>query len=332
LCYFLALLSKEIAAVFPLLILLYEYCFETINKKNFRKILPFFLSAGAFVLLKFTVFSFESEKLRGNTIGIWYRINGFWQSITQYLGLLIFPMNQHMEYGMKKFYFLSAEVITGLIITVLLLHIAIRVKKKHPVISFSILWFFINLLPFTGIYPINSYMAERWLYVPSLGFFIALAYLFTKGLEKTGYSRIFTQCCLITIVTVYSLKTVSHNEYWKDAPTFFTKTLLYADDEYKPEFYYELGRYYTEKKIPEKAIKMYEEVIKRQPDYYPAFNGMGNVFIQKKEYEKAVSCYLRAIDLKPDYHPAYTNLSYAYYLMGEHEKAKETMERASKLK
>lgn len=330
LCYFLALLSKEISAVFPLVFLLYEYCFAALNKRNFKKILPFLLAAGTFVLLKFTVFSFETEKLRGNTLGIWHRINGFWQSIAQYLGLLILPINQHMEYGMKKFYFLSAGVITGVILTVLLLYIAFRAKKKHPVIFFSILWFFINLLPFTGIYPINSYMAERWLYVPSLGFFIAMAYLLTQGLKKTGSSRILAQFLLITLAIGYSLKTVIHNEYWKDAPTFFTKTLFYADDAYKPEFYYELGRYYTEKKDPQKAMRMYEETIKRQPDYYLAYNGMGNVFLQQKEYDKAVSSYLLTIDLKPSYIPAYTNLAYAYSLMGEYEKAKEIIKRVPK--
>jgi len=331
LCYFLALLSKEISAVFPLIFLLYEYCFAALNKKSLKRILPFFLAAGAFILLKFTAFSFESEKLRGNTIGIWYRVNGFWKSITEYLGLLILPINQHMEYGMKKFYFLSTGVITGVILTALLLYIAFRAKKKHPIISFSILWFFINLLPFTGIYPINSYMAERWLYVPSLGFFIAIAYLLTRGFKKTGFLRILTQSCLVTLAIVYSLKTVAHNEYWKDAPTFFTKTILYVDNEYKPEFYYELGRYYTERKIPDKAMQMYKETIKRQPDYYLAFNGMGNVFVQKKEYKKAVSCYLHTIELKPSYRLAYTNLSYAYSLMGEYEKAKEIIKRVPKL-
>ena len=68
------------------------------------------------------------------------------------------------------------KALLGILISFLLIAYALRKRKANSLISFSICWFFLTLLPVSNIYPIGFYMAEHYLYLPSIGFFLALAY------------------------------------------------------------------------------------------------------------------------------------------------------------
>ena len=80
-----------------------------------------------------------------------------------------------MEYGHNLFSWVVPEVFLGILIVFLAVAYLIARPAKNTLITFSIGWFFIMLLPQANLYPINSYMAEHWLYLPSIGFFLIAA-------------------------------------------------------------------------------------------------------------------------------------------------------------
>ena len=88
--------------------------------------------------------------------------------------LMVLPFNLHMEYVARLFAFSDPKVIGGIILLISLLIYAIKARNKNALMSFSILWFFIAIFPVSNLYPINAYMAEHWLYIPSIGFFLNL--------------------------------------------------------------------------------------------------------------------------------------------------------------
>ena len=65
-----------------------------------------------------------------------------------------------------------------------LISVAIWWRKKMPVISFGILWFFITLSVESSIIPIRDAMFEHRLYLPIFGFSLAASYAVFRLLEK----------------------------------------------------------------------------------------------------------------------------------------------------
>ena len=80
-----------------------------------------------------------------------------------------------MEYGNHLFAITHPKAITGIVILSGLLWYVLRKRDSDRIIVFSIAWFLITLLPQSNLYPINAYMAEHWLYLPSVGFFLVVA-------------------------------------------------------------------------------------------------------------------------------------------------------------
>ena len=336
--YLLALLSKEVAILFPLLLILYDYTCGRLNKNSLRRIIPFCLIALLFIILRLTVFKFSVETLRGSNIALPYRLSAFFKSIGAYVKLLLFPINQHMGYGIVKLSFSDFSVLTGFGIMAVLLSIAVWAKDKYRIIFFSVLWFFINLLPFSGFCALNTFMAEGWLYIPSIGYFLLIAYLFRMGIEKHRDFKAVILICFACVLGFYAEKAIAHNEYWKDAPAFFNKTLEYVSDEEKPEMYFNLGVYYNKRNLRAEAVAMYQKVIALSQktkniniNYCCAYNNLGNIYWRDGLYSEASECYNKAIAIKQDWALPYLNLALTYHYMNKQNEASMILRKIEKL-
>ena len=81
----------------------------------------------------------------------------------------------------------------------------------------------------------------------------------------------------------------------------------------KAEEYCNLGAAYRAKGKYDKAIKVYNQAIKLDPDYAQAYHGLGVTYHIKEEnahynYDKAIEAYKKAIKLDPNYVKAHYNL------------------------
>jgi hypothetical protein len=247
-CYLCALLSKEHSLILPLLLLLYHYVFrEKIKIKYFLSILGitllYILSRGIMLRSIASSTSVNSTLLQ--------RVPGFFVAIAEYFRLLLLPFNLHMEYGSRLFSFMDREAGLGILILFILLIYAFRERGRSRLISFFIFWFFITLLPVSNLYPINAFMAEHWLYLPAIGFFLILAnaitFLYNK--EKLRAIAVFLIVCLVSF---YSYLTVRQNEYWRDSIAFCTRTLRYAPNSWR--CHNELGIEYENSRRNKEAV------------------------------------------------------------------------------
>ena len=161
-----------------------------------------------YIVLRLTVLRFLLPHISRSTT-LFQRIPGFFVAITNYIRLLFLPLNLHMEYGAKLFYLTNPQAIIGILILSSLLIYAFRIRNSK-LTFFSISWFFVALLPLSNLYPINAYMAEHWLYLPSIGFFLLLSqglnYLYTNKNLK-----VFTAILTITLLIFYSSLTIKQN-------------------------------------------------------------------------------------------------------------------------
>jgi tetratricopeptide (TPR) repeat protein len=234
-----------------------------------------------------------------------------------------------MEYGARLFRLSDPWALAGGMLLCSLVVCALLARNAHRVVSFSISWFLITLAPLSNIYPVNAYMAEHWLYLPSIGFFLA----FASGLSVMYRKKNFRYLAVFLgagAMVLYSQLTIRQNGYWKDPATFYERTLRYAPA--SPRIYSNLGVIYGDSGRNEDAITSFKKAVEVKPDYTQAWYNLGKTYEKIGKYEEAIESLKRAIELRPEYAQAYNDLGVAYSAMGKSEEALTAFRRAIELR
>ena len=318
--YVLALLSRESSLILPVLLLLYHYSFKV--KLKIRAFLPLLALAFAYIILRLTLLRFLllGVDLAYSKVTLLQRLPGFFVAIFNYLKLLLVPFNQHMEYGKIVFPFGYYRAVWGIIIILFLLICALSSRKTNSLVFFSLFWFFIALLPSSNLYPINAYMAEHWLYLPSIGFFLILANVLSRLYQSKRFKSIAI-ALIIFLLGFYAFLTVKQNNYWRQPLTFYQRTLKYAP--FSAKMHVNLGIHYDDMGESEKSVPLYQKAIQIDPKYDKAYYNLGNAYYHLGQEEKAISPYKKAIELNPVYYRAYNNLGLVYRGRDRHQEAIE---------
>ena len=332
LSYVVALLSKESSIIFPVVLLFYHFSFkEKIKPKQFLAVLGV---TSVYLLWRFTLLkdllSYTSyiPGAAAAPTTLLQRMPGCFAAVASYLKLLILPFDLHMEYGNNLFSFGDVKVILGIVILFGSLIYAFRKKTSNTLVFFSIGWFFIVLLPVSNLYPINAYMAEHWLYLPSIGFFLVLS----QGLSllyRNREWRIFAAVLSVILLTSLTCLTRGQNGYWREPITFYERTLQYAPDSHR--LYNNLGNAYSVIGKTDEAMRAYHksiEVNKTGYNYAQPYNGLAVAYINSGEREKAVGMLKKTIEIDPGYTEAYYNLGQVYGAMNKSGKSIEAFEKA----
>ncbi len=292
----LSLLCKESAVTLPVVAILYDACFTDLFKREkFRwaalgAYIPFaVILVGYFFLrslvitegLDFAIHSFSDLTLRLATIAV---------SIMSYGRLLLFPLHLSYERSVDVVQSLAApRFLLSLAGCVLLLMLMARLWRIDRKKSFCLLWFFITLAPTSNIVPVfpstassHLYIAEHFMYLPSMGLFI-LAGLFFSTAKYGGESRdrlrrmvstSLTPC--LAIVLMLSALTMRRNMDWRDSETFFESAVERNPNSVR--MMNNLGIHYTQRKEYEKALKLFESILRLQPDSAAAYNNMAAIY------------------------------------------------------
>jgi hypothetical protein len=168
--FILALGSKEDAVTLPAILLLYHFFFISEEKtlKDYTKryrwlILSFSILAISYPFLRYMRLGMigvsEAEKI---FTPFTYLITGIKVSVYYYMKLLLLPLNLNIDPDIRPLQFPNLSVVSALFIIIVLIIIVFR--KRHGIFSFSILWYFITLLPTTSIFPLNDIASEHRVY------------------------------------------------------------------------------------------------------------------------------------------------------------------------
>jgi tetratricopeptide (TPR) repeat protein len=318
-----AFLSKESTVTLPLLLLLYHFTFR--KKIRLTRFLPIVAITGLYILLKASL-SGSSLAPVSSLASLFRRIPGFFVAFTNYLRLMLVPFNLHMEYGNKLFRLTESRAMLGAAILLSLVVYLFKERKNRGLIFFSASWFFLTLLPVSNtLFPLTFYMAERWLYLPSIGFFLILAKLFTY-LYRTRNLRILALLLTAALLSFYSYLTIRQNNYWREPLTFYERTLEYAPD--SARIHNNLGIIYHRMGREEEAVALFRKALEIDPDYPEAYNNLGNASNALGKREEALALYKKALEIDPDFALAHNNLGNAYAILGKREEALASYKKA----
>ncbi|MFZ2774381.1 MAG: tetratricopeptide repeat protein [Candidatus Moraniibacteriota bacterium] len=341
--YILALMSKETAIIMPALLALAhffvfpkEIAIGERAKKIVKKIWPFFLMAGIYLLLRATSLNFINSFNLYNeqnvfTSSIFTRIFTFFHILTIYLGLLFWPVGLHMERTISVSTSLSSgPVILGALIFLGLLTLAIWNVRKYPILSFGILWFFIGLAPTSNIaVPINGMLYEHWLYFPMIGIALIIIWLGMGIFEKFHQTKILFIALLIISISTLSVLTIKRNRQWHDPIVFYNQTLTFTPGSYR--VLNNLGMAYADAKDSAKAKETYEKAMATDPKNPIAYHNLANIYRDAGEKSQAIEIYEQAISLDSKFMYSYSALIDLYLKEKNYPKALEYLKKAQEL-
>lgn len=329
--YFLGLLSKEMIVTTPVLLFVYDYFFRKRRLDWFKKnILPyalFILVTVIFVLIRYLVLKDVVDRTTymyfygEETSTAFYTML---KTIPVYFRLLIVPVNLLYHYNgvlADSYSITDFKVILSILFIIAMLVISFYLQKKYGEVSFTILFFFISLLPVMNIIPTMNFMAERFLYLSSFALSIFISFVIVRYANEKN-KNIFAVLSLLVIIA-FAYFTVNRNAEWKNNETLY----MTADGKDGSVLLVNAGNMYANKKNYDEAEKRYRRAIEIRDNSVLAHHNLGLIFLIKGDYDSAEIKFRKGISIDSLAPDGYFQLSNIYQQRGNIPEAIRMLEK-----
>ena len=331
--FFCALLSKEMAITLPMLligyIVLFRYDeFRGISKRRSVVLniilfaLPYFAVFMMYMVIRIQVvgdFAISETSRYFTTHPELPRIPSMLVVYLAYLKMMVFPDILHSDYNFPLPFvdgiripppggFLEPIPLVGLLALALSISAGIYLFVRRNQASFPILWFVVTLFPVTNIIPFGDIMAERFLYLPSVGFCFGVGWIFAKCIQipRNRLSRLDkrTQTALIIFVIIIACmmyRSIRRNIDWRDNISLW-KSVLRVDPN-NSDAYYAIGHSYSDlRKYHLEHGNVYAQLGRSSL-------AQENLALAAQYEDLAKEYYYKSIEIYPDMFEAYHNLA-----------------------
>lgn len=355
--FFLALLSKETGITFLAIIPLTLFVFRETNKR--RLIYSGLTLAGVTLIYLGLRQSISNHRPITDGIGL---IDNFLVSAQSYLQvfasaiyvllryviLLLFPYPLSSDYSYAQ---IELKTLADPVVIVALLLFAaatifsiIMIRKKN-IYAYTVLFFLITIFPVSNIlFLIGASMAERFLYIPSLGFCILITQLLmklTKAENKkntfNSFDEFFKKYRLLLtltalLVVIYSVRTIFCSRDWQDNLTLFRAASKVSPKSARVHYSYGGALFNNaldnkntgidKEEIFQQAKKEYETALAIFPQYANAYTGLGLFYKNRGDFKNSVDNFekARSFTAKPK-SVLYRELGYGYLKTNQFEKS-----------
>lgn len=213
-----------------------------------------------------------------------------------------------------------------LIILILIFAAAIWLIRHSPIgwrAFFFLLFFLLPVLNIRFFNGAESFVHDRYLYLPSIGFCLLAAMGLTKLFQQKKNLLIGS---IATIAILFLVLTFFQNRTWRDDFVLFNHALKFTTK--KPFLSNALANSHSEVNQYGEAEKFYRKTIEIDPKYAPAYSGLGFVLTKMQRHEEAVQAYEKAAELSPPLAVTYFNLGGAYINLKKYDEAEKALLKA----
>lgn len=216
-----------------------------------------------------------------------------------------------LDGGYPYFNWGDMEVILSALVVFSLVAIAIIGALRKNVYSWGILVFFGSFLLYSNlVFDIGTFMNERFMFIPSIGFCVILGYAFVEVLPKYIKSPQILKGLLAVILLAYSAKTISRNYAWENDYSLTTTDVLTSVNSAKANLV--AGGSYvdkaTEARKPQERQRLLQIAIKHlkhSRELYPGYIEptllLGNAYYNSGDWPMALAYYDLCMQMNPNY-------------------------------
>lgn len=296
--------SKQNSATLPIVILLSEFLFvPNVSIGGFLKKYKFFIM----LLMLFFI------------LLVWYKVVPLFQGgydhrhftmterlltelrvVCSYIFVLLLPLpcflNLEHNPVLSTSLFSPVSTLFSLFFLCLIIVVAWFVRKKNPLITFCIYWFFTNLLIESTVFPLELKFEHR-LYLPSACFYFSVVLLLARVWQKPlsnlfskeDVVKLFVSSSLV-VFSFFSLLTYQRNIVWGDSVTLYQDCVTKSPN--KPRAHSNLAKALAESGRYEESINECEKTlilgVKGNEEYWVASYNLVSCMVKLGEVDSAI--------------------------------------------
>ncbi len=326
--FLLGLFSKENAITFVAVIPLGVYFFRDVPLANaVRTSWPLIAGALFFIIVRTKVIGYVlssgvviTDLMNNPFIGMRAdeKFASIFYTIIWYYKLLLFPhplTHDYYPYHVPKSEWTDLIPIAALLVTAALFYLAYRFRSSNKVVSFGILYYFITFSIVSNlVFPVGTFMNERFLYMPSAGFSMLTAYGIHFGYQSLVPKwKWLPVLFVLALLSAYSFKTIDRVPDWKDGFSLNLSAVKVSKNSARINLFTGVS-YFQKFQVEENQEKKYqyltlaEDYIDRSlkifPDYGQALNMKAGVLSEWLKKDNNVQSFLQKLEsiirIKPD--------------------------------
>jgi protein O-mannosyl-transferase len=357
--FLLAGLSKEPALTLPGVLVACDYACGVFKRFSVKDTLvryaPYILVMAVYMVLRLNALGSFAPNKSHSELNWLQLIKGAVVLLGGYMRMLVLP------YGLSGFhgYKLAIGVFsTGFIAAVAFVCVFAALSlygiRKERILLLAVALTILPLLPALYIPVVGkSPLAERYLYLPSAGLSLAVAFLVARSISVGRLTGRAALSVVLITSSLFAVATGYRNQVWKDNLSYWTDAVRKAPSESYPlnalgmalnkagrhdeaaamftrsieldpsydEPYVNLGNYYNSKNELDKAAAYYNKALAINRKNSNALNNLGVVYARQGKLVEAASLFQAAVRANKYYIDAYDNLVHAYSKLGMPEKA-----------
>jgi tetratricopeptide (TPR) repeat protein len=298
-----SVLSKAMAVSLVLSLPLIDYflCRKVPLKNHLLEKTPFLMVS---LVIGFIAIGAQGQALSstGSNFPIFERAAFACYGLFMYVVKLIVPVNLSAYYcyplliggKIPDYYYIFPLIIIPSIIWL------IFAFNKNAWASFGSVFFLINIGLVLQLLPVGgAVMADRYVYVPSIGFFFIVGNLFLHIHEKAGNNRVYPWLGLSLYLLILSILTLNRTGIWKNSLSLWNDTIQKTGGKNnviplvnRGQAFVQLGKYNT-------SLDDFTKAISIDSNYSDAFYYRGMAKIDMNMFPEAVIDLSKAIQSNP---------------------------------
>lgn len=222
-----------------------------------------------------------------------------------YIEKTLVPIGMSPSYSWNEYPYVSLKGLLGAALVAALVWVGMRlagsIDRNRRLVAFGIFWYLIAFIPVSNLVPTANKMADRYLFVPSVGAVLALLAVAAAWVPTSHPKQLATCAGLLLVAALYTAVSYQRTEVWCG------KTTLWK------------GR-------PNPDLSLWTRAVETGPENIFALNSLALVYLRfnPPEPEQALGLLNRALqiaeahqsmiagDKKLDLSPVYQNLGSAY--------------------
>lgn len=232
---------------------------------------------------------------------------------SQYARLMFFPLVLAVDYAPGVLFpaaAFDAEVFGGVLTLGALIVGVVVLIRTRPFIALGILWFVVTILPVSNLLlPTGTLLAERTLYLPSVGLSIAVAGATVTIAERGRTARMVGLVAIMLFGTAFLVRTVLRNPAWLS--TFTVVETLARDHPTSHLALRARANGLVRTGNSDAAAEVYEIALELAPFNYPLLVEVADFYGDREQWERAETLLVTGVR-------AYPRQTAAWQLLGRH--------------
>jgi hypothetical protein len=159
----------------------------------------------------------------------WEYFTHQWVVLWMYLGKVVWPYPQLLDYGIELHSFSVSTMVLSALGHFLVLTLAGITLRKMPAVAFGVLFFYVSHSVESGFIPIRDLAFEHRNYLPLFGVFLAFGAALVAVEQRAPAAVKHTKWLAIAIVVFFAQATWARNQMWADQEALLKHDVLHNE-------------------------------------------------------------------------------------------------------